>query len=265
MGDSGEYLPQSRSRGVLVAAAVLSAVLAVTGAGAVFAFAGGDDAPRPAPSAEAPSPLAAAAAADTTTVPGPTRDLAAPVVDATAAEAVPDSGIPAGDAPPAGSSAGSSSGGGSAGGTSGGGSSGGSAAPVPVPVQPAAPPPPPPPPPPPAASESGDVLAHTNAQRANAGLGALSRNGSLVSYACTWAAQLAARDSGLAHSSYPGGFSAWAENVASGYGSASSVVDGWMGSSGHRTNMLNAAYTQMGACTAVGASGTRYWVQQFGS
>jgi len=113
-------------------------------------------------------------------------------------------------------------------------------------------------------SESSDVLAYTNAERANAGLGGLGRNGTLVSSACSWAAHMAASGD-FSHSSNPGGFRAWGENIASGYGSASAVVAGWMGSSGHRANILNGGYTQMGACYADSASGTRYWVQQFGA
>lgn len=115
-----------------------------------------------------------------------------------------------------------------------------------------------------AASEAGGVLAATNAQRAANGLGALSNNGILVSYACSWASALATQDSGLSHSSFPGGFSFWGENVAAGFGSANGVVSGWMGSPGHRANILNGSFTQMGACVAQGRSGTLYWVQQFG-
>ena len=106
------------------------------------------------------------------------------------------------------------------------------------------------------------MLRLTNAERAAAGLGGLSRNGTLVSLACGWAVQMAASGN-FAHSGYPGGFRAWGENIAAGYGSASAVVAGWMGSPGHRANILNGGYTQMGACSADSADGTRYWVQQF--
>jgi uncharacterized protein YkwD len=51
----------------------------------------------------------------------------------------------------------------------------------------------------------------------------------------------------------------WGENVAAGYTSASSVVAGWMGSSGHRANILNPAFTQIGVASATAADGTRYW------
>ena len=50
------------------------------------------------------------------------------------------------------------------------------------------------------------------------------------------------------------------ENIAKGYASPQAVVNGWMNSSGHRANILNASYTQIG----VGyVSGGNYWAQLF--
>lgn len=50
------------------------------------------------------------------------------------------------------------------------------------------------------------------------------------------------------------------ENIAKGYASPQAVVNGWMNSSGHRANSLNASYTQIG----VGyVSGGNYWTQLF--
>ena len=50
------------------------------------------------------------------------------------------------------------------------------------------------------------------------------------------------------------------ENIAKGYASPQAVVNGWMNSSGHRANILNASYTQIG----VGyVSGGTYWTQLF--
>lgn len=117
----------------------------------------------------------------------------------------------------------------------------------------------------PAAHESSAVLTETNAHRAVAGAGALARNSILVSRACAWAAQMAASDV-LNHSTgYGDGFSAAAENVAVGYATGTSVVAGWMTSDGHRGNILDPGYTQMGACSADSATGVRYWAQQFGA
>ena len=50
------------------------------------------------------------------------------------------------------------------------------------------------------------------------------------------------------------------ENIAQGYKTPDSVVTGWMNSSGHRANILNASYTQIG----VGyVSNGNYWTQMF--
>ena len=50
------------------------------------------------------------------------------------------------------------------------------------------------------------------------------------------------------------------ENIAYGYGTPAAVVNGWMNSSGHRANILNASYTQIGVGYC--ASGN-YWTQVF--
>lgn len=50
------------------------------------------------------------------------------------------------------------------------------------------------------------------------------------------------------------------ENIARGYATPRAVVNGWMNSSGHRANILNANYTRIG----VGyVSGGHYWTQMF--
>lgn len=52
------------------------------------------------------------------------------------------------------------------------------------------------------------------------------------------------------------------ENIAYGQRTAAEVMDGWMNSSGHRANILNANYTNIG----VGfyeSNGVKYWVQLF--
>ncbi len=50
------------------------------------------------------------------------------------------------------------------------------------------------------------------------------------------------------------------ENIAKGYSTPQAVVTGWMNSSGHRANILNASYKQIG----VGyVSSGNYWTQMF--
>ena len=50
------------------------------------------------------------------------------------------------------------------------------------------------------------------------------------------------------------------ENIAKGYSTPEAVVNGWMNSSGHRANILNSAYTQIGVGYV--AQGN-YWTQMF--
>ena len=50
------------------------------------------------------------------------------------------------------------------------------------------------------------------------------------------------------------------ENIAKGYSTPAAVVSGWMSSPGHRANILNPSFTEMG----VGyVSGGHYWTQMF--
>ncbi len=50
------------------------------------------------------------------------------------------------------------------------------------------------------------------------------------------------------------------ENIAMGYSTPEKVMEGWMNSKGHRENILNASFTQIG----VGyVSDGHYWTQQF--
>ena len=52
------------------------------------------------------------------------------------------------------------------------------------------------------------------------------------------------------------------ENIAKGYRSATSVMNGWMNSSGHRANILNRNFNKIGV-GYVEANGTTYWTQMF--
>jgi uncharacterized protein YkwD len=55
------------------------------------------------------------------------------------------------------------------------------------------------------------------------------------------------------------------ENIAAGYPTAASVVAGWMGSPGHRRNILNAAFVDVGFGMATSTRGVRYWTAVFAS
>ena len=49
------------------------------------------------------------------------------------------------------------------------------------------------------------------------------------------------------------------ENVAKGYTNLQGAIEGWMNSSGHRSTLLNAKFTEFGLAVARGPSGKLYW------
>jgi uncharacterized protein YkwD len=113
------------------------------------------------------------------------------------------------------------------------------------------------------ASAATAILSAINARRREAGVAPLATVGVLQVLAQTHAADMATRGyfshtdpSGTSFqqriqtSGYSG--SATAENLGLTSGAAVEVVDGWMGSEGHRLNMLNSAYTQVGIGVANG-------------
>jgi uncharacterized protein YkwD len=56
-----------------------------------------------------------------------------------------------------------------------------------------------------------------------------------------------------------------AENIAAGFNSPQQVMDAWMKSDGHRTNILNSSYTEFGVGYYSGSGRfPAYWVQDFG-
>ena len=52
------------------------------------------------------------------------------------------------------------------------------------------------------------------------------------------------------------------ENIAMGYPTSESVVNGWMNSSGHKANILNSSFTHIGV-GCYEENGYYYWVQLF--
>lgn len=64
---------------------------------------------------------------------------------------------------------------------------------------------------------------------------------------------------------------AWGENIAAGYSTPDQVVQGWINSPGHRANMLNPRFTELGVgyynlTNDTGSINyTNYWTQDFGS
>lgn len=64
------------------------------------------------------------------------------------------------------------------------------------------------------------------------------------------------------------GYTGWSrlgENIAAGQRSPEAVMDAWMHSDGHRANILNCAFTELGVGLAWSSGGTPYWTQDFGT
>lgn len=119
---------------------------------------------------------------------------------------------------------------------------------------------------------SDEVGGAVNAQRAAVGAAPLVRDAALDAAAVEWA-QILAGTAGISHSTdtwrqaraRAGWTLCCGENVAAGYGTAASVMSGWMGSPGHRANILDARYTTIGIGHVVvaGSPYGHYWVQIF--
>ena len=60
-------------------------------------------------------------------------------------------------------------------------------------------------------------------------------------------------------------YSTAGENVAAGYPDAEAVMAGWMGSDGHRENILDPNFEDLGVGYSVGDDGNAYWTQVFGA
>jgi len=58
-------------------------------------------------------------------------------------------------------------------------------------------------------------------------------------------------------------FTAAGENIAYGQRTPQEVMNAWMNSPGHRSNILNPTYTHIGVGAAKSSNGTLYWTQMF--
>ncbi|MGW4508532.1 CAP domain-containing protein [Streptomyces sp. NPDC004436] len=135
---------------------------------------------------------------------------------------------------------------------------------APAPVQPSAAP---------ATGAAAEVLALVNQERAAAGCQALTLNAKLTKAAQDHSADMASH-SNMSHTGSDGSdpgqritragytWSTYGENVAYGYGSAKAVMDGWMNSPGHRQNILNCSFKEIGIGLA---QPNNYWTQAFGA
>lgn len=111
----------------------------------------------------------------------------------------------------------------------------------------------------------------TNSRRAQAGRSKLKYSTCLQDkYSQPWSQRMAST-SNFAHQSLGRRLcssDALAENIAAGYGTAEAVMNGWMGSAGHRANILATGRTVMsvGVATTTRSSDPykTYWTQNFG-
>ncbi|MFF0295247.1 sigma-70 family RNA polymerase sigma factor [Kitasatospora sp. NPDC004614] len=119
------------------------------------------------------------------------------------------------------------------------------------------------------------VLDLVNAQRAQAGCPALSANGQLAEAAQEQSDDMADREF-FDHTNPDGEgpqqridaagyeWSGWGENIARGQKDPAAVMASWMNSPGHRANILNCEFTELGVGVHQGAGGP-WWTQDFGT
>jgi uncharacterized protein YkwD len=135
--------------------------------------------------------------------------------------------------------------------------------------------------------KADQVLARVNSERAAAGCVALTMNDKLIVAAQGQSQDMAEKDffdhtnpdpshatvsKRVALAGYSG--SLISENIAAGYSTPTDVMDGWMSSGGHRANILNCAYTEIGVgyyyqaddqpFPGNSAAYHYYWTQVFG-
>ncbi|MGW1995251.1 CAP domain-containing protein [Embleya sp. NPDC001921] len=128
----------------------------------------------------------------------------------------------------------------------------------------------------PAVPSSGpvaEVVSLVNQERAKAGCSALTVNAKLTAAALQHSQDMAAH-ANMSHTGSDGSdageritragytWKTYGENIAYGYSTAQQVMTGWMNSPGHRQNILNCAFKEIG----VGLAGPNsYWTQNFGT
>ncbi|MBH5333480.1 sigma-70 family RNA polymerase sigma factor [Streptomyces pactum] len=138
---------------------------------------------------------------------------------------------------------------------------------------------PPPPPRPPRRPRrrpgGGEVVQLVNAERARNGCAPMSVNSRLTAAAQGHSDDMARRDF-FDHTNPDGAgpgeritaagyrWSTYGENIAAGQRTAADVMRSWMDSPGHRANILNCSFTEIGIGYREGAGGP-WWTQNFGA
>ncbi|MEU9417249.1 sigma-70 family RNA polymerase sigma factor [Streptomyces sp. NPDC048272] len=122
---------------------------------------------------------------------------------------------------------------------------------------------------------AGQVVALVNSERSKAGCGPLKEDSQLRAAAQGHSDDMARRDF-FAHTNPDGAdpgkrttaagydWSTYGENIARGQQTAQSVMDSWMKSPGHRANILNCSFKDIGVGIHNGSGGP-WWTQNFGA
>ncbi|MFJ6619803.1 CAP domain-containing protein [Kitasatospora sp. NPDC091335] len=122
-------------------------------------------------------------------------------------------------------------------------------------------------------SDAQEVVNLVNAERAKAGCGPVSAEPRLASAAQSHSDDMANRNY-FDHASPEGehadhrieaagyNWSTWGENIARGQKDPAAVMESWMNSPGHRANILNCSFKQLGVGVRTGANGP-WWTQVF--
>ena len=119
---------------------------------------------------------------------------------------------------------------------------------------------------------ANQVVKLVNEERAKAGLSPLTVNSKAANAAQTRAREI---EKSVSHTRPDGSsfntalteagvsFRGAGENIAYGQTTPQQVMEGWMNSSGHRANILNANYTSIGVGHYKNGAGVDYWTQLF--
>ncbi len=126
-----------------------------------------------------------------------------------------------------------------------------------------------------------EVIRLTNLERTSRGLAPLKRNTNLTNaarahnqdmitnnfFSHTGSNGSSSSQRACAHGYTPYGWgSCYAgENIAAGYATPAGAITGWMNSAGHRANILNGNYREIGVGHATGGSWGNYWTMDLGA
>lgn len=123
-------------------------------------------------------------------------------------------------------------------------------------------------------TQENEVVRLVNVERARAGLPALKTNWQLSRVARYKSADMANKGY-FSHNSPTYGtpfqmmenfglrFTAAGENIAYGQRTPAEVMQGWMNSPGHRSNIMSGSFSEIGVGLAKNKNGVCYWTQQF--